>query len=154
MARFCSSCGTQMADNAAFCPSCGKSAVAGETGAVPGPAPVVQGSTGAPASGLQDNVAGALAYIVIAAIVFLVIEPYNKNRFIRFHAFQSIFYAIAWIVVQCIAAVIPFLNLVLVPIIGLAFLIGWIVMIIKAFQNTMFKMPVIGDLAEKQAGTM
>jgi uncharacterized membrane protein len=153
MARYCSSCGTQMADNAAFCPSCGKAALAGSTGAAPAPAPVQQGSA-APASGLQDNVAGALAYLVIPAIVFLVVEPYNKNKFIRFHSFQAIIYWVASIILQTIAWMIPILNLVLGPIIGLAIFIGWIVLLIKAFQGTMFKLPVIGDLAEKQAGTM
>lgn len=153
MARYCSSCGTQMGDNAAFCPSCGKAALAGSTGAVPAPATVQQGSA-APASGLQDNVAGALAYLVIPAIVFLVVEPYNKNKFIRFHSFQAIIYWIASIILQTIAWMIPILNLVLGPIIGLAIFIGWIVLLIKAFQGTMFKLPVIGDLAEKQAGTM
>jgi uncharacterized membrane protein len=152
MARFCSSCGTQMADNAAFCPSCGKAALAGSTGAAAAPA-TVQGST-APASGLQDNVAGALAYLVIPAIVFLVVEPYNKNKFIRFHSFQAIIYWIASIILQTIAWMIPILNLVLGPIIGLAIFIGWIVLLIKAFQGTMFKLPVIGDLAEKQAQSM
>ena len=44
------------------------------------------------ASGLQDNVAGMLAYItIVPAIIFLVMAPYNQNKFIRFHAFQSIF---------------------------------------------------------------
>jgi uncharacterized membrane protein len=152
MARFCSSCGTQMADNAAFCPSCGNAAIAGTTGAAAAPAPV-QG-TAAPASGLQDNVAGALAYLVIPAIVFLVVEPYNKNKFIRFHSFQAIIYWIASIILQTIAWMIPILNLVLGPIIGLAIFIGWIVLLIKAFQGTMFKLPVIGDMAEKQAGSM
>ena len=52
-----------------------------------------------PAAGLADNVAGALAYVtIIPAIVFLVLEPFNKKRFVRFHAFQCIFFAIAWIV--------------------------------------------------------
>jgi uncharacterized membrane protein len=153
MARFCSSCGTQMGDNAAFCPSCGQSAVAASSGgAAPAPAPVSQGSA-APASGLQDNVAGALAYLVIPAIIFLVVEPYNKNKFIKFHSFQAIFYWVASIVLQTVAWMIPILNLVLGPIVGLAIFIGWIVLLIKAFQGTMFKLPVIGDLAEKQANS-
>lgn len=157
MARYCSSCGTQMADNAAFCPSCGKAAVAGSTGAAPAPAPVQQGNT-APASGLQDNVAGLLAYLFIPAIIFLVVEPYNKNRFIRFHSFQGIFFGVAWAVIGTILGtvlmVIPILGWLISFVIWLGFLIAWIVLMIKAFQGTMFKLPVIGDLAEKQAGTM
>jgi len=42
---------------------------------------------------MTDNVAGALAYVTfIPAIVFLVLEPYSKNRFIRFHSFQCLFF--------------------------------------------------------------
>ncbi len=49
-----------------------------------------------PASGLSDNAAGAIAYItIIPAIIFLIVEPYNKNSFVRFHAWQSIFLGIA-----------------------------------------------------------
>src|SRR5229473_3317459 len=51
----------------------------------------------AASSGMQNNVAAALSYITIVGIVFLLIEPYNKIRFVRFHAFQSVFFAVAWI---------------------------------------------------------
>jgi uncharacterized membrane protein len=150
---FCSSCGAEVAGNAAFCPKCGKStgaasAAGGSGGASAGAAPAA-----APAAGLQDNVAGLLCYFLIPAIIFLVVEPYNRNKFIRFHAFQGIFYHIAWIVVWVVAAMIPFLNLVLLPLLGLAFFVGWIICLIKAFQGQMFKLPVIGPLAEKQAGS-
>ena len=48
-------------------------------------------------SGLSDNAAGALAYVtIIPAIIFLIVEPYNKNSYIRFHSWQSIFLGIAW----------------------------------------------------------
>ena len=148
---FCSGCGAQLADNATFCPKCGKAAVAttsagtGSTGAAPAAA-------GAPAVGLQDNVAGLLCYFLIPAIIFLVMEPYNRNRFIRFHAFQSIIYEIVWIVLAAVIGMLPLINLLLLPLIGLAFFIGWIICMMKAFQGQMFKLPVIGDIAEKQAG--
>lgn len=151
MARFCSACGSEIADNAAFCAKCGKS-----TGTA-APAPTAAGpATGAvpasaPAAGLQDNVAGMLSYFLIPAIIFLVMEPYNRNRFIRFHAFQGIFYSIAWFVAGVIAGFLPILNLLLIPLVGLAFLIGWVILAVKAFQGQKFKLPVIGELAEKQA---
>ena len=149
---FCSGCGAQLADNAAFCPKCGKAAVAststgtGSAGATGAPA------AGAPVAGLQDNVAGLLCYFLIPAIIFLVMEPYNRNRFIRFHAFQSIIYEIVWIVVAAVVGMLPLINLLLLPLIGLAFFIGWVICMIKAFQGHMFKLPVIGEIAEKQAG--
>ena len=141
---FCSGCGAQMADGVAFCPACGRAAVSQTASA----------STGS----LPDNVAGALAYVtIIPAIIFLVVEPFNRSRFVRFHAFQSIFFALAWFVLSIglnIVAHIPifgWLTLLLWPIVGLAGLIIWLVLVLKAFQNQMFKLPVIGDMAEKQA---
>jgi uncharacterized membrane protein len=144
---FCSSCGTQTADGTAVCPSCGRA-----TGVAAGSS---QPSTG----GLSDNIVGALAYMtIIPAIIFLVLEPFNRSRFVRFHSYQSIFFALAWFVLSIglnIIAHIPlfgWLTILLWPLVGLAGLIIWLVLVLKAFQNQMFKLPVIGDLAEKQAG--
>ena len=142
---FCPSCGTQISEGST-CPKCGAgaTATAGTTSAAPG---------------LTDNVAGALAYVtIIPAIVFLVLEPYNRKRFIRFHAFQCIFFAIAWTVVWIILGIIghiPFLGwgtVLLWPLVSLAGLIIWLILVFKAYQGQMFKLPVIGDMAEKQAG--
>jgi len=146
MARFCSSCGAQMEEGAVTCAACGKSTV---------PPTVTTAAT----SGLADNVAGMLAYVtIIPPIVFLVLEPYNKNRFIRFHSFQSIFFHVAWIVIWValnIIASIPILgwmSVLIWPLIGLGGFVVWVILLLKAYQNQMFKLPVIGDLAEKQVG--
>jgi len=108
---------------------------------------------------LTDNVAGALAYVtIIPAILFLVLEPYNRKRFIRFHAFQSIFFGIAWFVLWVILGIIghiPFFGwatFLIWPLIGLAGLIVWLLLVFKAYQGQMFKLPMIGDMAEQQAG--
>src|SRR5690348_4573505 len=100
-----------------------------------------------------------LAYVtIIPSIIFLVLEPYNKKRFIRFHSFQNIFFVIAWIVVSIalsIIAAIPvfgWLTLLIWPLLGLGGLVIWVVLLLKAYQGQMFKLPVIGDMAEKQAG--
>ena len=139
-----------MADGAMVCPACGKGA-----GATAAAAPA--GTTG----GLADNVAGLLAYItIIPSIIFLVIEPYNKNRFIRFHSFQCLFLFVACFalgMVLMILGMIPFVGLLMVPIsiliwIGVFVLV--IVLAIKAYQGQMFKLPVIGDMAEKQANAV
>jgi uncharacterized membrane protein len=156
---FCTSCGAQIPAGASTCPTCSRPATAGAAGgAATGAAPAtVQASTG----GLTDNVAGALAYVtIIPSILFLVIAPYNSNRFIRFHSFQNIFFAVAWIalwIVLSIIAHIPFfgwLTILLWPLIGLGGFVIWLILILKAYQGQMFKMPVIGDMAEKQASAM
>jgi uncharacterized membrane protein len=143
---FCSSCGTQIPVGATVCPACSRSTTP------------VAGTSQINVGGLTDNVAGALAYLtIIPAIVFLVLEPYNKNRFIRFHSFQCIFFAAAWtllwIVLNIIAHIplLGWLSILIWPLVGLAGFVIWIVLVLKAYQGRMFKLPVIGDMAEKQA---
>jgi uncharacterized membrane protein len=111
-------------------------------------------------SGLSDNAAGGLAYItIIPAIVFLIVAPYNKSPIVRFHSWQSIFLAIAWVAADVVLMilghlpVIGLMNLFLWPLVALGFFILWIIVLIKAFNGQKFKIPVIGDLAEKQAGS-
>ncbi len=119
--------------------------------------------TPAASSGMTDNVAGALSYITLVGIIFLLIEPYNKNRFVRFHAFQSIFFCVGIIAFEIVwyilAGILVHLSLGLLGILGLVgMLIGlgifvcWIFLVIKAYGNQEFKLPIIGDLAAKQAG--
>ncbi len=143
---FCATCGTQIADGAT-CPKCAGGAVQGTSAVAPA------------AAGLTDNVAGALAYVtIIPAIIFLVLEPFNKKRFVRFHAFQCIFFAIAWTalwIVLSFVAHIPFLGWATVlvwPLVSLAGFVIWLILVLKAYQGQMFKLPVIGDMAEQQAG--
>ena len=114
-------------------------------------------------SGLSDNAAGAIAYLtIIPAIIFLLIEPYNKNSFVRFHSFQSIFLGVVAMVsgivfligVMILTFIFPLLAFVglLGPLIGLFWLAIFILCIIKASQGARFQIPLIGPLAAKQAG--
>jgi len=116
------------------------------------------GTSSGAASGLADNVAGMLAYItIIPAIIFLVTAPYNKSRFVRFHSFQSIFYFVACIALSFVMpflGVVPFLGWLIDMILAIGLLVAWVVLLLKANQGQMFKLPVIGDLAEKQAAAM
>jgi uncharacterized membrane protein len=120
-----------------------------------------------PASGgLADNTAGMLAYItIIPAIIFLVMEPYNKNKFVRFHAFQNIFFAIAltvlWIVLMILGFVLDIipilgwiLHLLLAAGLGIGSLIVWVMLLIKANKGEKWKLPYIGEMAEKQANSV
>lgn len=109
-------------------------------------------------SGLSDNAAGGLAYVtVIPAIIFLVMAPYNRNPTVRFHSWQCIFMAIAWLVIDfgfIALRVIPGMGwpeLILGPLVGLGFFILWIYVLINTFNGKRIKLPIVGDLAEKQA---
>ena len=113
-----------------------------------------------PGDGLSPTAAAAIAYItIIPAIIFLVMDPYKRIALVRFHSLQCLFLAGAWIVVDIVAAIIlhilshiPVLGCVVIliwPLIGLAFLIVWILCIFKASKGEYFKLPLIGDLALK-----
>ena len=102
--------------------------------------------------GMEPNLAGALAYLFIVAIIWLVMEPYNKDRFIRFHSFQSLFLGLGWFVISIVLSVIPILGWILLLFLPLVALGVAILCAYKAYNKEMFKLPFLGDLAEKQAG--
>ena len=112
-------------------------------------------------SGLSDNGAGAIAYITpLPAIVFLILEPYNKSSYVRFHSWQSIFLFIVWVVVSFVMTMLvavtaffmPFLMWRLAQLINFGLFLVWIFCVVQAVNGKRFKLPVIGDIAEKQAG--
>ena len=163
---FCKSCGTALNDQATACPSCGaQSNVAGYTPVAAAGVPVTPVAPAA-STGLSANGAGALAYLVglITGIIFLVIEPYKTNPFVRFHAFQSIFFHVAWIVFWIGWMVVGFVltaiskglfGILLIPInllIALGGLCLWLYLMYSAYQGKTLKLPIIGPLAAKQAG--
>jgi len=151
---FCNMCGAQIADGTTTCAAC--------AGRIPAAGPVAA----VPAGGMADNVAGMLAYItIIPSIIFLVMEPYNKNRFVRFHSFQNLFFAgalivcwIAFTILSMVLAFIPILGHIVIALLWFALAVGsfvvWIIMLLKANGNQMWKLPVIGDMAEKQANAV
>jgi len=105
----------------------------------------------APSSGLSETAACGLAYItLIPAIVFLLVEPYSKNKNIKFHCFQCIGLAVAWAVGTGMWMV-PLLGWCTGGILHLTLFVCWLICVIKAFSGGRFKVPVIGDFAEKQA---
>jgi uncharacterized membrane protein len=112
-------------------------------------------------SGLSDNAAGAIAYItLVPAIVFLVMPPYNASSYVRFHAWQSIFLNIAAIIISFALSFVlmfgmvfgAFFFLALSRLIWLAWFLIWLLCVLKALNGHRYKLPLIGDLAEKQAG--
>jgi uncharacterized membrane protein len=156
---FCSSCGAQIPAGSTVCAACAGRAAA------PAGGPAV--ATAAPTTGgMADNVAGMLAYItIIPSIIFLVMEPYNKNRFVRFHSFQNLFFAgaliVAWIaftILSMVFAFIPILGHIIIALCWFVLAVGsfvvWIIMLLKANGGQMWKLPVIGDMAEKQANAI
>ncbi|HIW33528.1 MAG TPA: DUF4870 domain-containing protein [Candidatus Paenibacillus intestinavium] len=108
------------------------------------------GTKGKTETGLDQNIAGLLCYVLgfITGIIFLLLE--KNNRFVRFHALQSIFLSVAIVILNILLNLIPVLGVLLDSIISLASLVLWIVLLVKAYQGQWFKLPIIGDMAEKQ----
>jgi uncharacterized membrane protein len=104
---------------------------------------------GSSSTGLQPNVAGLLCYLgsFITGIIFLLIE--KENKFIRFHAMQSIITFGFLFVLGITLPFIPFIGAIFGPILWIVSIILWIVLMIKAYQGEQFKLPVVGDMAEK-----
>jgi uncharacterized membrane protein len=163
----CPVCHNEVSSQSAFCTSCGApmAAAGAPAGAATPPAPTyaVQ-PVPAAGSGLSDTAAAALAYItIIPAIIFLVIEPYNKKPFVRFHCFQSIGLCVAWFAIWIVISVlhmvlhfIPLIGFLFVfvdLVIGLGIFILWLITIMKASKGEWYKLPIIGDFAMKQANS-
>lgn len=166
---FCGNCGTEVTGS--FCAKCGTPIAAQ---AAPNQPPVggpqyapVPGAGVSSAAGLQENVACALCYIVglVTGIIFLVLAPYNQNPKIRFHAFQSIFFNVAWIILhyafaivlgamgyQLLGALFGLLTSLVWLVIGLGGFLLWLFLMFRAYNNNPLVLPVIGPIAQKQAG--
>ncbi len=140
--------------NGQFCPKCG-AASALPAGAAAVAAPAVN-------AGLAENAAGALCYLggLITGVVFLVIAPYSQNPRIRFHAFQSILFSLAWMlawfVIVAVGMVLPFSLAMMVSLFSLLLwgggLLVWLLLLWKAYQGETLSLPVIGGIARQQSG--
>lgn len=106
---------------------------------------------GKTSTGLQANVAALLSYLVgfVTGIVFILVE--KENKFVRFHAMQSIVVFGFLFVLQAILPVIPVIGWVLIPLVSLTGLVLWIILMIKSYQGEIFKLPIAGDIAEQKS---
>jgi len=152
---FCGKCGANVTEGTAFCGGCGA-----PVASAPGGPPV-------PASGtaLASNVAATLSYVLgfITGVIFLVLDPYKNDRFVRFHAFQSIFFSVAlmvfWFVWNGVFWTL-FMGMhflwVILSLVGMLVSLGalllWLFLMYKAYNNERYMLPIIGEIAAKQAG--
>ena len=112
---------------------------------------------------MEENLASALCYIPIVGLIFLLIEPYNRNKTIRFHAFQSIFYFIGCIILGIAMGIVFGIMFTIMPyglwhllrlcwtLVELGLFAIWIFLVLKAYQRDRLVLPIIGPLAAKQA---
>jgi len=142
-----------------FCPKCGAPAAA-----APG-ATFTQPTAAVSTQPIGVNGASALCYLFgfVTGIIFLVLAPYNQDKRVRFHAFQSIFLNVAFIVISigvtmvslmfhAISFALGMLISSLHLVVSLGFFLVWLYMMWKSYQGEKIMLPFIGPLAERQAG--
>ena len=138
---FCQKCGTENPDSSIVCQKCGTS--------------LVQKEAKSTSVGLEPNIAGLLCYVLgwVTGLIFFLLE--KENKFVRFHAMQSIITFGAFTVLSIILSIfswLPFIGLlfwVLNIISGILAFVLWIVLMVKAYKGEKYKLPVAGEMAEK-----
>lgn len=152
---FCPQCGAAV--DGRFCQKCGAAVGADAAGPqASGYVPPPRATTTLDASGIPANIASALCYVVqiICPIIFLVIDPFKRDRRVRFDAFQSIFLTVFFVAVQIIIGILGSasgeMEYQLSRLVHLAEFILIVYLAIKAFQNQKVVLPYLGPLAEKQ----
>lgn len=144
----CPDCQAPMPATASFCPACGR---------IMQTAPRARERIGR----FRENIAGALAYLTfIPAILWLVFEPYKRNRFVRFHSVQSLLFWVGSALVV-VAIRITSIFLLMIPVAGPLFVVLivviaalglfliWLVLLVKSLLGEWFKLPVLGEIAEQ-----
>lgn len=102
-------------------------------------------------TGMNENLAALLSYVLgfITGIIFFVIE--KESKFVKFHAMQSILVSAALMVLSFVLGFIPFIGWLALILLGPVSFVLWILLMVKAYKYVWFKLPVVGDIAEKQA---
>jgi uncharacterized membrane protein len=145
---FCCKCGNSVTNADAYCAGCGCS----QPGA--GPTPAAQYI-----NGISSRTASLLCYIPvvgwIAAIVVLASARFRGEHNVRFHAFQGLYLFVTWLIVDWVLGPFfdygfgPHIHHAIPGLMQLAILGCWIFMIIKISHDVNFKLPILGELAEK-----
>ena len=147
----CPKCAAEMPVDAEFCPACGTST---------SPVVRVEGAVG----GLPRRLIAALAYFTfVPAVILLFIQPFRSDRFVRFHSFQCLLLTLAalvaallWKPLAFVLCVVPLLGHLMALLIAMVIAIGlamiWVVLVAKALQGEFFKLPFLGEYAERLAG--
>jgi uncharacterized membrane protein len=161
MAIVCGYCGASMPDISEFCPSCGRPVREG-TFFAPDSSPEDAAEDGVSAACLppvewSDRLVGAAAYLTfVPALFFIFLKQYQQRKFVRFHAFQSVFFwggGAAMVLAGLLASRLGwlFLWLVIGALVLLALFFIWLVLSVKALQGEWFELPWLGALAGQQA---
>lgn len=145
---YCSQCGAPV-DGARFCSQCGEKVTGSRD---------PNGGSGGQTSQiirLSESRLGALAYFTpIPALAFLLFEPFNRNRFVRFHSYQCLFLTIVALLFAATSGVITifsFLEGLLTAAFEIVLVVLWVIAAFKAWRGVEYRLPIIGSYAAEQA---
>lgn len=148
---YCCQCGKPVSDSDVFCASCGARQ------------PVAGNAASQYINGITPRTASLLAYIPfvgwIAAIIVLASARFRSNHTVRFHAFQGLYLFVAWLIVDMVLSPILvfsywtgphfFPHAALSGLLKLLIFGTWIFMMVKVSHDDNFKLPIVGELAER-----
>ena len=150
---FCVQCGNPVAPADLYCGKCGSKQPAGAPGSTPRPVDLM--------TGISNRNASLLCYIPmvgwIAAIVVLASERFRRETQVRFHAFQGLYLFVAWLMVEWVISPALYLtdgfplHRVISRCLQLLIFGAWIFMLIKVSHDENYKLPILGELAERSA---
>lgn len=156
---YCSQCGAKVS-GARYCGQCGARVEPGHIWTSP------RGPSQSIGDGFKENELGALAYLTpIPALLLLIVEPFRRNRFIRFHSYQCLFLTLAAIVLSAIVTLVALVMSVLAAIFSILGFLGgllsgasqllllgmWVFAAYKAWRGDEYRLPLIGELASRHA---
>lgn len=160
----CTKCGGELAEGSAFCGSCGAPASI-QLVAASGPTAAAQATAMvAPGTPLSMNLAALLSYVLgpITGVIFLVLDPYKTNRFVRFHAMQSILFSVACLILAIVWTIgvdvlvsiagywVLTIDVPLHLLVGLGIFLLWLYVMYQAYSQRDYRIPWIGEIAAKQ----
>jgi len=105
-------------------------------------------------TGMDENLAALLSYVLgfVTGIIFFVIE--KESKFVKFHAMQSILVSAGLMILSFVLGLIPIIGWIAAILLGPVSLVLWIILMVKAYKHVWFKLPVVGEIAEKQASSI
>ena len=108
-------------------------------------------SQGKSSLGIESNIAALLSYLLgfITGIIFYVLE--RENKFVKFHAMQSIIVFGVFFVFGAIVKFLPFVGFTIITLLGVVEIVLWVILMVKAYQGEYFKLPLAGDLAMRRS---
>jgi uncharacterized membrane protein len=99
----------------------------------------------------NQNIEAVNSYLMFFITGLLTLQTVKHNQFVRFHAYQSIYFSLAFLTFIALINYVPYIGIYLVRLCLTIFFFTWFYLILSAYQNKEIKLPYIGDIAERES---